>query len=64
MNATSANIALIAKPFAELTAHELHDVLRLRQAVFIVEQQCPYLDADGLDPVSLHLLARRINHSG
>ena len=58
MNSTPSNIALIAKPFAELTGLEVHDVLRLRQAVFVVEQQCPYQDADDLDPISLHLLAR------
>jgi ElaA protein len=58
MNATPSNITLSGKPFAELTVLEVYDVLRLRQAVFVVEQQCPYQDADGLDPISLHLLAR------
>lgn len=37
----------------------LYAVLALRQRVFVVEQRCPYLDADGRDPDSLHLLARR-----
>jgi ElaA protein len=36
-------------PFDRLTARQVHDVLQLRERVFIVEQQCPYLDADGLD---------------
>lgn len=27
-----------------------------RQSVFVVEQDCPYLDADGLDPKCWHLL--------
>jgi len=58
MSATPLDIALIEKPFDELTVHELYDVLRLRQAVFVVEQRCPYQDLDGLDPISLHLLAR------
>ena len=30
--------------------------MRLRQEVFIVEQNCPYLDADGKDELAFHLL--------
>ncbi len=33
----------------ELTAAELHAVLALRVAVFVVEQACPYPEVDGLD---------------
>ena len=33
---------LIVKHFSELSAEELHAVYRLRVAVFVVEQQCPY----------------------
>ena len=44
--------------FAELTAGELYDLLALRQLVFCVEQKCPYLDCDGKDQASLHLLGR------
>jgi ElaA protein len=36
--------------FAALTAAKLYDVARLRQDVFVVEQQCPYPDLDGRDP--------------
>ncbi len=43
-------------PFAALTAHELYDVLTLRQRVFVVEQSCIYLDCDGADAEALHLL--------
>lgn len=42
--------------FDELTLMQLYDIMRLRQEVFIVEQDCPYLDADGKDPFSNHLL--------
>ncbi len=45
-------------PFAQLTANELYTVMRLRQEVFVVEQNCPYLDADGLDQAAWHLLGR------
>ena len=44
------------RSFAELTVAELYAALRLRQAVFVVEQQCPYLDADGSDHEAWHLL--------
>ena len=41
-----------------LTAAEWHEVGVLRQAVFIVEQQCPFPDLDAIDPESRHLLGR------
>lgn len=42
--------------FIELSSHELYAVLRLRQQVFIVEQNCPYLDCDNLDLKAYHLI--------
>jgi ElaA protein len=44
--------------FSELTVQELYDALALRQLVFSVEQKCAYLDCDGKDQASLHLLGR------
>lgn len=43
--------------FDELSPRELHDALRLRSRVFVVEQNCVYLDVDGRDPEALHLYA-------
>lgn len=43
------------KPFAALSVTELYQILFWRQRVFVVEQWCAYLDADGLDPECLHL---------
>lgn len=43
-------------PFNELTVGELYAVLEVRQRVFVVEQKCAYLDADGLDHAAHHLL--------
>jgi ElaA protein len=34
---------------SELTASVLHDILELRNRVFVVEQKCCYQDIDGLD---------------
>ena len=44
-------------PFSELSLVQLYELLRLRQEVFVVEQFCPYLDADGKDQAAYHLLA-------
>jgi ElaA protein len=44
------------KTFAELSNTELYELMRLRQEVFIVEQNCPYLDADNKDLYCHHLL--------
>jgi ElaA protein len=43
--------------FADLGVDNLHDALQLRCRVFILEQG-PYLDIDGLDRRSWHLLGR------
>jgi len=49
--------------FSQLSTSELHDILQLRAAVFIVEQQCAYQDIDGLDSVSWHLMAWALNEN-
>jgi ElaA protein len=45
-------------PFDRLSGREVHDLLQLRQRVFVVEQTCAFLDADGLDPQCWHGLGR------
>lgn len=44
------------KPFEALTANELYDLLKLRSEIFVVEQNCVYLDLDGKDKKALHLI--------
>ena len=46
----------ICKKFNELSLQELYDVMALRQEVFVVEQECAYLDADGKDEGAWHLI--------
>jgi ElaA protein len=41
--------------FNSLEPAVLYEILRLRSEVFVVEQQCVYLDLDGRDQQSLHL---------
>jgi ElaA protein len=45
--------------FDELSPAELYALLRLRSLVFVVEQECPFLDLDGRDAAALHLLGLR-----
>lgn len=44
------------KSFESLSVNELYDILKLRSTIFVVEQNCVYLDLDGKDKVALHLL--------
>ncbi len=46
------------KEWEALCRDELYAVLAARQHVFVVEQTCAYLDADGNDVRALHLWAR------
>ncbi len=47
-----------AVPFTMLTPLQVYTVARLRQTVFVVEQECPYPDLDGrdLEPGTRHVL--------
>lgn len=49
------------KRFDELTLEELYAILKVRSEVFVVEQQCCYLDLDSLDQISLHLFTKHKN---
>lgn len=50
------NISWSFKPFDELTARELYAIIRLRNEVFVVEQNCVFQDADNKDQPSFHLM--------
>lgn len=43
--------------FEGLALREIYGILALRQRVFVVEQACAYLDADGRDQGAIHLFA-------
>lgn len=47
------------KSFNDLSAKELYEILKIRQEVFIVEQTCCYLDADGYDDKAIHIFAHK-----
>ena len=50
------DLAVRSCAFADLDPKVLHDLLRLRCDVFVVEQDCPYPDIDGRDaePTTRH----------
>jgi ElaA protein len=48
-------------PFDALRPIELHDLLRLRVDIFVVEQRCAYAEIDGQDPIALHILGHDTN---
>ena len=49
------NMELVIKHYTELTPMELYEILRVRSAVFVVEQKCVYLDLDGNDHRAYHV---------
>ena len=49
------------KSYSALTKDELYALLNLRQQVFVVEQDCPFIDADFKDQDCDHLLAYQNN---
>ena len=52
---------LVIKKFNELTIEELHEILKVRVAVFVVEQNCPYQEVGDKDKYSYHVYFRDEN---
>jgi ElaA protein len=50
------NFTIYHKPFSALTPHELYAIIRLRNEVFVVEQNCVFQDADNKDLHCHHLM--------
>jgi ElaA protein len=47
------------KHFVDLNKYELYDLFALRTEIFVVEQHCPYLELDGKDKHSFHVLGEK-----
>lgn len=47
------------KNFDELSVSEMYEIIKARINVFIVEQDCPYLDLDDNDQKAIHLWAEK-----
>jgi len=50
-------------PFDQLSTKVLYAILKARQVVFVVEQNCPFLDADDVDQHCLHLAGWQVQDS-
>ena len=48
-------LTLHEKDFYDLTLDELYELIRVRNEVFVVEQDCVYQDLDNDDQASVHL---------
>ena len=53
---TNTNLRWVTKTFNELNANELYSLLRLRSEVFVVEQNCIFLDMDNNDQKAYHTI--------
>jgi ElaA protein len=49
-------IKWLLQSYNQVSLDDFYAIMRLRQEVFIVEQNCPYLDADGKDIYCHHLM--------
>lgn len=54
-------IAWTWRRFEQLSNVDVYEVLALRSEVFVVEQRCVFLDADGSDRSAWHLLGRAVS---
>lgn len=44
------------RSFDQLTTNQLYEIMRLRSAVFVVEQNCVYQDVDNKDQKAMHVM--------
>ncbi|SCY43669.1 GNAT family N-acetyltransferase [Alkaliphilus peptidifermentans] len=49
------------KKFNELTNEEIYEILKRRVEVFVVEQNCPYLECDDKDQEAIHFFLKDNN---
>lgn len=51
-----SNLRWVTKSFTELSVNELYALLRLRSEVFVVEQNCVFLELDNYDQKAFHTI--------
>lgn len=51
-------IKFFTKEFNKLSIEELYSLLKLRSDIFVVEQDCVYLDIDGKDQEAIHIIGK------
>ena len=50
------SFSYVVKAFDALSIEELYAILKIRQEVFVVEQDCVFVDSDGYDLQAYHLV--------
>jgi ElaA protein len=51
----SSSVTWQCRDFSQLSADQIYEILRARNEVFIVEQNCPYQDCDNKDLEAMHI---------
>ena len=54
-------LAFVSSSYEQLSRQTLYEILALRAAIFVVEQNCPYQDVDGKDIAAIHLMGYEKN---
>ncbi len=57
----SSEVNVRIQSFEELSLRDLYEILQVRSAVFVVEQNCPYQDLDDIDFRAMHITLRLHN---
>lgn len=58
MDGEDLTMEILIRKWTEMDKDLLYDVLRVRQEVFVVEQDCAFLDLDGLDSECIHVMVQ------
>lgn len=58
LNFDKGKMKIEIKHYNEVSKDEFHDMIALRIEVFVIEQDCPYQELDGLDKDAYHLLLK------
>ncbi|MBD8890538.1 GNAT family N-acetyltransferase [Roseibium litorale] len=56
------NLSGVWAAFDDLSARQVHGLLKMRQDVFMLEQNCLFPEIDGKDPDALHFLLLQDDH--
>jgi ElaA protein len=59
---SNSKITWYCTPFSELDVITFHNIIQLRVSVFIMEQDCHYMDLDGKDLKAYHVYALNENN--
>ena len=59
---TSTSVTWQCRHFSQLSTGNIYEILRVRNEVFVVEQNCPYQDCDNKDLDAMHITGHMQNN--